>query len=47
MDGEIMSGTIQSYDKDRPGFFIIPANEADNNSRVFAVTGAVTDLKFL
>ncbi len=46
-DGEIMLGTIQSYDKERPGFFIVPADENDNNARVFAVAGAVVDVTFL
>lgn len=47
MDGETIAGTIQSYDEERPGFFIIPADENDNNSRVFAVSAAVKDIKFL
>jgi len=47
MDGEIIIGTIQSYDTDRPGFFIIPADKEDNNSRIFAVTGSVVDVTFL
>lgn len=47
MDGEVIVGTVQSYDKDRPGFFIIPADEKDNNARIFAVASAVTEVKFL
>jgi len=46
-DGEKMAGTVLSYDKDRPGFFMVPADEdKGNNTRVFIVSAAVTDLKF-
>lgn len=46
-DGEKMAGTVLSYDKDRPGFFIVPTDEEGNNTRAFVSTAAVADLKFL
>ena len=47
LDGEKMSGTVLSYDKERSGFFIVPADEKGNNTRAFIVSTAVKELKFL
>ena len=48
VDGEIMAGTVLSYDKERPGFFITPVDEVEgNNTRVFIISTAVQELKFL
>jgi hypothetical protein len=47
LDGEIMTGTTQSYDPRRAGFFVFPADEASNNERCFIVAGAIKELTFL
>jgi hypothetical protein len=47
LDGEIMTGTTQSYDPRRAGFFVFPADEASNNERCFVVAGAIKELTFL
>ena len=48
VDGEKMAGTVLSYDKERPGFFMVPVDEDEgNNSRVFVVSAAVLEMKFL
>ena len=47
-DGEKMAGTILSYDKERPGFFMVPVDDDEgNNTRVFVVSAAVESLAFL
>jgi hypothetical protein len=46
-DGEVLVGTTQGYQPDRPGFFVVPADAASNNIRCFviaAATRAVTPL---
>jgi Family of unknown function (DUF6982) len=47
LDGEIMTGTTQSYDPRRAGFFVFPADDASNNERCFIVAGAIKELTFL
>jgi len=47
VDGEKISGTVLSYDKERPGFFIVPADEECNNTRAFIVSASMKELKFL
>ena len=43
-----MAGTILSYDKERPGFFMVPVDDDEgNNTRVFVVSAAVESLAFL
>ena len=39
-DGEVLVGTTQGYQPDRPGFFLFPADAASNNERCFVVTAA-------
>jgi hypothetical protein len=46
-DGEKIAGTVLSYEKNRPGFFIVPVDEESNNTRAFVSTAAVKDLEFL
>jgi len=46
-DGEVMVGFTVGYAPDRPGFFLIPADPASNNMRVFAVTSAVAKVQWL
>jgi hypothetical protein len=47
VDGEKMVGTVLSYDKERPGFFVVPADEDGNNTRAFIVSAAVKEFHFL
>ncbi|MBI3029954.1 MAG: hypothetical protein HYY64_10620 [Candidatus Rokubacteria bacterium] len=46
-DGEILVGSTVGYDPRRPGFFFIPADRKSNNHKVFAVSAAVADVRFL
>ena len=43
-DGEQMLGATQGYDPRRPGFFLVPADAAGNNQRVFVVAAAVAEI---
>ena len=40
-DGEVLVGHTLSYDPERPGFFLFPADPRSNNLRVFAIFQAV------
>jgi hypothetical protein len=46
-DGEIMLGTTQGYQPNRPGFFIVPADAQSNIERCFVVTAATQEVKFV
>ena len=46
-DGEMLVGSTMAYDRRRPGFFLIPADPKSNNLKVFAVSRAVTSVRFL
>jgi len=46
-DGEVLVGTTQAYQPNRPGFFLVPADARSNNDRVYVVSKAVKDVKFL
>ena len=46
-DGEVIVGTTQGYQPDRPGFFVVPVDPKSNNDRCFVVMAAVKDVKFL
>jgi hypothetical protein len=39
-DGEIMLGTTQGYEPNRPGFFLIPADQQANVQRCFIIASA-------
>jgi hypothetical protein len=39
-DGEVLVGTTQGYQPERPGFFVFPADPASNNERCFVITAA-------
>ncbi len=47
IDGEILAGTILSYDRSRLGFFLFPADREGNNDRVFVINSAVASVDFL
>ena len=46
-DGEVLVGYSQGFTPNRPGFFVFPADPASNNDRVFVVTAATKDARFL
>jgi hypothetical protein len=39
-DGEVLVGTTQGYQPDRPGFFVFPADAGSNNERCFVIAAA-------
>jgi hypothetical protein len=39
-DGEVLVGTTQGWQPNRPGFFVFPADEKSNNERCFVLTAA-------
>jgi len=46
-DGEVMVGSTLGYDRNRPGFFLFPADPNSNNIRVFAVSSAIREIRRL
>ncbi len=46
-DGEKLQGTVAGYDRNRPGFYLIPADPDSNNIRIFVVMSSVKEFQFL
>ena len=47
-DGEVIVGTTQGYQPGRPGFFMVPADQADNNiERCYVVSASTTEITLL
>ena len=46
-DGEVMVGSTLGYDRNRPGFFLLPADPKSNNVRIFVVASAVKQVRQL
>jgi hypothetical protein len=46
-DGEVIVGSSLSYDPERPGFFISPADPKGNNLGIFVVSRAVRKIRYL
>jgi hypothetical protein len=46
-DGETMQGSTLGYNVERSGFFLFPADPDGNNDRVFVVSSALRDVRFL
>jgi hypothetical protein len=46
-DGECITGTTLNYRPDGQGFFVSPADPADNNTRIFVVAAALKRVRFL
>ncbi len=46
-DGEVIIGSTLSYDRQGLGFFIIPADPKWNTLRIFAVSKAVSKVRFM
>lgn len=46
-DGEVLIGSVLGYDTRRLGFFVTPADSQSNNLRVFVVSAAVKNFRYL
>lgn len=46
-DGEVLLGTTQGYQPGRPGFFMIPADEASNIERCYVVSASAASIDFV
>ena len=47
VDSEVLIGSTLGYDPKRQGFFFFPVDPKSNNVRVFAVSSAVKQVRFL
>ena len=45
LDGETIVGYTMGYHPNRPGFFLVPADESSNNARVFIINSAVKEIQ--
>jgi len=45
-DGEEVAGFTVGYSKEKQGFFLIPADPAGNNTRVFVLNAAVAEVSW-
>ncbi len=46
-DGELMVGTTNGYQPERPGFFIVPADPNSNIERCYILTSATQEVSFI
>ncbi|MFB3915999.1 MAG: hypothetical protein ACE14M_04680 [Terriglobales bacterium] len=46
-DGEKIRGVTEAYNPQKPGFFMFPLDEKDNNVRIFVINRNVRKIKFL
>jgi hypothetical protein len=46
-DGEVLLGTTTGHQRDRPGFFIVPADAESNIERCYVVAGAAREVRFI
>ena len=46
-DGEVIVGTTQTYQPGRPGFFMVPADQAANIERCYVVSAATREVTLL
>lgn len=46
-DGELIVGTTNGYQPDRPGFFVVPVDAKSNIERCFVVTRATQEVKLM
>ena len=46
-DGEVLRGSTVGYDPQRLGFFLIPVDQDSNNIRIFVISNAVKNFRFL
>jgi hypothetical protein len=46
-DGETLLGYSHGFTPNRSGFFVFPADPRSNNDRIFVITAATKDVRFL
>jgi uncharacterized protein DUF6982 len=46
-DGEVLDGATESYNPQKLGFFMFPADSNSNNMRIFVVNRNVREVKYL
>lgn len=46
-DGEVLVGTTNGYQPDRPGFFVVPADPKSNVERCYVVTRATREVTLI
>lgn len=46
-DNEEIIAFCHGYSSNRTGFFVVPADKSGNNDRVFVITSATAEVKFL
>ncbi|MGB7624017.1 MAG: hypothetical protein WBN92_16850 [Terriglobia bacterium] len=46
-DGEVIQGATETYNSQKPGFFMFPADSNSNNLRIFIVNSNVREVKNL
>jgi hypothetical protein len=46
-DSEVILGTTLNYRPDAQGFFVVPADPGDNNTRIYVIAGAVRHVRFI
>jgi hypothetical protein len=46
-DGEVIVGTTQGYQPGRPGFFMVPADQAANIDRCYVVAASTSEVTLL
>ena len=46
-DDEVMVGTTQGYQPDRPGFFMVPADSESNNERCYVFSASAKQIELL
>ena len=46
-DGEVLVGTTQAYQPNRPGFFLEPADDGSNIERCYVVAAATRQVTFI
>jgi len=47
LDGEVVHGTTTAYTPGRKGFFIVPADQGDNNERAYVFTDATRKVEII
>lgn len=45
LDNEVIYGSTMGYNKQRKGFFVLPADPASNNFRIYVVASAIKEIK--
>ena len=46
-DNEEITAFCQGYSSSRPGFFVVPADKKGNNERIYIISSATAEVKFL